>query len=45
MRDAGRLGFTVAVTGVDVNEEERECFTVSAAAGLVAACEVGEGAA
>ena len=31
------MGFKVAVTGVEVNEEERECFVVSATAEFVAA--------
>ncbi len=31
------VGFKVAVTGVEVNEEERECFVVSATAEFVAA--------
>ena len=43
--DERGVGFVVAVTGVEVNEEERECFVVSAALEFVAACEVGEGGA
>lgn len=43
--DERGLGFRVAVTGVEVNEEERECFVVSAEAEFVAACDVGEGGA
>lgn len=44
MDDRG-AGFVVAATGVEVNEEERECFVVSAGVEFVAACEVGEGGA
>ena len=41
--DVSGGGFKVAVTGVEVNEEERECLVVSAAAaGLMATCELGE---
>lgn len=43
--DETGAGFRVAVTGVEVNEEERECFDVSAEAEFVAACDVGEGGA
>ena len=40
--DESGVGFKVVVTGVEVNEEERECFVVSAMAEFVAACEVGD---
>lgn len=43
--DEREVGFKVAVTGVEVNEEERECFAVSAAAEFVAAWGLGEGGA
>lgn len=43
--DESGVGFNAAVTGVEVNEEERECFVVSAAAEFVAAWELGEGGA
>lgn len=43
--DESGVGFKVAVTGVEVKEEERECLVVSAAAECEAACVVGEGGA
>ena len=39
------VGLRVAVTGVEVKEEERECFVVSGAAEVGTAWELGEGGA